>query len=126
MSQQSECGVHYTNMLLQSHECSSMPEKIITENSGHKSTKALRCYEHTSSEQQKSVSKVISNPGDVFQSSATECFGGNESHKATPEPSPLTTELFQNFLEVANLHLVLHSPTHLLTHSLVTALLMFL
>ena len=68
---------------------SGVPEKIIAENSGHRSTKALRCYERTSSEQQKAVSKIISNPGGVIQPSATECFGGNGSHKATPESKPV-------------------------------------
>lgn len=51
---------------------SGVPEKIIAENSGHKSTKALRCYECTSSEQQNAVSKVINNPGEVFQRNALE------------------------------------------------------
>ena len=93
ISRQSGCGVHYTNHSLRATAITQIfncgvPEKIIAENSGHKSTKALCCYEYTSSEQQKAVSKVISNLGDVFRSSATECFGGNESHKATPEPSP--------------------------------------
>ena len=50
---------------------SGVPEKLIAENSGHKSTKALRCYEHTSSEQQKGVSKVIAKPGGVFQGSGS-------------------------------------------------------
>ena len=104
MSRQSECGVHYTNHSLRATAITRMfisgvPEKIIAENSGHKSTKALHCYERTSSEQQKAVSKVISNLGDVFQPSAMECFGSNKSLKATPEPSPLTRESFQPLVE---------------------------
>ena len=55
----------------------------------------------------KKLIKIISNPGGVFQPTATECFGGNESHKATPEPCP-----------VSKLVLGTHSPIHLLTHSL--------
>ena len=100
MSRQSECCVHYTNHSLCATAITRMfnsgvPEKNIAENSGHKSTKALRWYERTSSEQQETVIKVISNLGDVFQPSATECFGDNKRLKATPEPSPLTRELFQ-------------------------------
>ena len=51
---------------------SGVPEKVIAENSGHKSTKALRCYEHISSEQQKGVSEVIAKPGGVFQGTTAE------------------------------------------------------
>ena len=77
MSRQSECGVHYTNHSLRAIAItrmfnSGLPETIIAENSGHKSTKALRCFEHTSSEQQNAVSKVINNPGEVFQWNAVE------------------------------------------------------
>ena len=72
LSQQSECGVGYTNHSLRATAITRMfnsgvPEKLITENSGHKSMKALRCYERTSSEQQKGISKVITNPGGVYQ-----------------------------------------------------------
>lgn len=64
-----------------------MPEKILAKISGHKSTKALCCYERTSSEQQNTVSKVINNPGEVFQ---------------------------RNALEVAKATKLLQSPVHLL------------
>ena len=57
----------------------------------------------------KADSKIISNHGGMFQPSATECFGGNESHKATPEPCPVSKSVLG----------ILHSPIHLLTHSLV-------
>ena len=39
-----------------------VPEKVIAENSGHRSTKALRCYERTSEDLQQAVTKVINNP----------------------------------------------------------------
>ena len=72
LSQKSGCGVRYTNHSLRATAITRMfnsgvPEKLIAENSGHKSTKALRCYERTSSEQQKGVSKVIAKPGGVFK-----------------------------------------------------------
>ena len=38
----------------------SIPEKVITERSGHLSTHGVRSYEHTSVEQIKSVSEVLS------------------------------------------------------------------
>lgn len=38
---------------------SGIPEKVIAEQSGHRSLKALRCYEHTSLEQQLDVTKAI-------------------------------------------------------------------
>jgi len=38
---------------------SGVEEKIITETSGHRSTKALRTYEHTSEQQRKRVTHVI-------------------------------------------------------------------
>ena len=76
LSQKSGCGVRYTNHSLRATAITHMfnsgvPEKVIAENSGHKSTKALRCYEHISSEQQKGVSKVIAKPGGVFQGSGS-------------------------------------------------------
>ena len=43
-----------------------IPEKVIAETSGHKSAKALQCYEHTSSAQQQAVTtsvNVDANPG---------------------------------------------------------------
>ena len=39
-----------------------VPEKVIAEISGHRSTKALRCYERTSEKLQQAVTKVINNP----------------------------------------------------------------
>lgn len=57
LSLMSGCGVRYTNHLLRATAITRMfnsgvPEKLIAENSGHKSMKALRCYERTSSELQ--------------------------------------------------------------------------
>ena len=62
----SECGAMYTNHSLRATSITRMfnngiPEKVIAETSGHKSVKALRCYEHTSSEQQKAVTSVVNN-----------------------------------------------------------------
>ena len=37
-----------------------VPEKVAAENTGHRSTKALRCYEKTTDELQQVVSEVIS------------------------------------------------------------------
>ena len=64
LSAKSGIGVHYTNHSLRATAITRMfnagiPEKIIAENSGHRSVKALRCYERTSDEQQKEVSKVV-------------------------------------------------------------------
>ena len=64
LSAKAGIDVHYTNHSLRATVITRMfnagiPEKIIAENSGHKSVKALRCYERTSSEQQKEVSKVV-------------------------------------------------------------------
>ena len=44
---------------------SGVEEKIIAETSGHKSTKALRVYEHTSEQQMKQVTRVI-NQSEMF------------------------------------------------------------
>ena len=53
LSKESGIGVRYTNHSLRATAITRMfnsgvEEKIITETSGHKSTKALRVYEHTS------------------------------------------------------------------------------
>ena len=64
LSTKSGTDVHYTNHSLRATAITrkfnaGIPEKVIAENSGHKSLKALHCYEHTSSEQQKAVNKVV-------------------------------------------------------------------
>ena len=41
---------------------SGIPEKVIAENSGQRSTKALRCYERTSQEEQQAATGVINSP----------------------------------------------------------------
>ena len=84
LSQKSGCGVRYTNHSLRATAITRMfnsgvPEKLIAENSGHKSMKALRCYERTSSELQKGVSKVLAKPGNSFEG----CKGEN-----LPAPVP--------------------------------------
>ena len=38
-----------------------IPEKVIAENSGHRSTKALRCYERTSQKLQQNVTHAVNN-----------------------------------------------------------------
>ena len=63
----SGCGVHYTNHSLRATAITRMwnggvPEKATAETSGHKSLKALRCYERTSVAQQQAVGMVIANP----------------------------------------------------------------
>lgn len=97
----SGCVGKYTNHSLRATAITRMynggvPEKLIAETSGHKSSKALRQYEHTSDEQQKAVTAVInnnpSNKGDnsmcgnvscvpVTKSDSSSCvFSGNMSN----------------------------------------------
>ena len=57
LSEKSGIGVRYTNHSLRATAITRMfnegiPEKVIAETSGHKTMKALRCYEHTSQQQQ--------------------------------------------------------------------------
>ena len=57
-------GVHYTNHSLHPTAIirmfrSGITEKVIAETSGHRSTSALRCYEHTSAEQKLAVTLCI-------------------------------------------------------------------
>ena len=56
LSRISGVRVHYTNHSLRATSIvrkfnNGIPEKVIAETSGHKSAKALLCYEHTSSAQ---------------------------------------------------------------------------
>ena len=72
IARNSGCGVLYTNHSLRATAITRMfnsgvPEKVIAENSGHRSTKALRCYERTSIEQQRAVSRVITDPLKPFE-----------------------------------------------------------
>ena len=67
LSEKAGLEVHYTNHSLRATAITRMfnsgiPEKVIAENSGHRSTKALRCYERTSQEQQQSATRVINSP----------------------------------------------------------------
>ena len=64
LSEKSGIGVRYTNHSLRATAITQMftsgiSEKVIADTSGHRSTKALRCYEHTSEQQQQAVSAVI-------------------------------------------------------------------
>ena len=59
-------GVRYTNQSLRATAITRMfingiSEKVIADTSGHRSTKSLRCYEHTSEQQQRAVTAVINN-----------------------------------------------------------------
>ena len=64
LSEKSGVGMRYTNHSLRATAITRMfnngiPEKVIAETSGHRSIKALRCYEHTSEEQKQAVTAVI-------------------------------------------------------------------
>ena len=66
LSEKSGVGVHYTKHSLRVTAITRMfnsgvPEKVIAENLGHRSTKAVRCYERTSEDLQQAVTKVINN-----------------------------------------------------------------
>ena len=68
LSQMSGIGVRYTNHSLQAMAITCMftkgvPQNIIAETSGHRSTKALRLYERTCVKQQKAVTAVINSEG---------------------------------------------------------------
>ena len=45
---------------------SGISEKVIADTSGHRSTKALRCYEHTSEQQQQAVSAVVNQCSKIY------------------------------------------------------------
>lgn len=69
ISEKSEVGVRYTNHSLRATAITRMfnsgvSEKIIADTSGHKSIKALRCYERKSEHQQQQVTAVINNGTD--------------------------------------------------------------
>ena len=75
LSEKSGIGVHYTNHSLRATAITRMfnkgiPEKVIAETSGHKTMKALRCYEHTSQQQQQAVTAVI-NGSNIHSSNCT-------------------------------------------------------
>ena len=61
-------------------------EKVIAETLGHKSSKALRCYERTSSVQQKavtaSINNIVSDPV-ALSCSHVNCFLPNHCHVNT-------------------------------------------
>ena len=48
---------------------------VIAENTGHKSLKALHCYEHTSSEQQKVENKVVTEHSSSAGEETAKCEG---------------------------------------------------
>jgi hypothetical protein len=67
LADKSGIGVHYTNHSLRATTItrmfnSGLPEKIIAETSGHRSMKALRCYERTCETQRQAVTTSINLP----------------------------------------------------------------
>ena len=64
LSEKSGIGVRYTNHSLRATAITQMftsgiSEKVIADTSGHKSMKAVRCYECKSEQQQQDVTAVI-------------------------------------------------------------------
>ena len=60
---------------------SGIPEKVIAKTSGHRSTKALRFYEHTSVQQQQAVTQVINSSKSIEKTQDTEHPGVKEECK---------------------------------------------
>ncbi len=81
-------GVRYTNHSLRATAVTRMlnkgvPEKIISQKSGHRSTKALRAYEHVSAELQKAAGRVIAEESEEFvvkQESGQKPGGSAKTH----------------------------------------------
>ena len=97
LSRKSGIGVHYTNHLLRATSITRMfnnglPEKLIADTSGHKSVKALWCYEHTSFAQQQAVTASVnmvgqdSNVGVVEEKpqASSSMVPGSKSPKTAP------------------------------------------
>ena len=67
-----------------------VPEKLIKNITGHKSTKALEVYERSSTEQLQAVSKVMTTPNSSFSSEVRQVSFKvvevyNEKHKVVKE-----------------------------------------
>ena len=62
-----------------------VPEKLIAEKSGHRSLKALRAYERTSEDQEKSAAKCIQLPEQAFNDSVALCLSGKENRPSAPK-----------------------------------------
>ena len=84
-----EAGIegHKTNHSLRATGASevfeaSAPEKIIKEETGHRSLEALRVYEHTSTEQEQAVSAVLSAEKKTLLLNKL-CTLNNQKHPAT-------------------------------------------
>ena len=60
---------------------SGIPEKVIAEALGHRSTKALRCFECTSQQQKQAVTKVI-NSSECVQTKQEMEYCGKENCKS--------------------------------------------
>ena len=90
LSRQSGVGVHYTNHSLRATSItrmfnSGLPEKVIAETSGHRSIKALRCYERTSSVQQQAVTASVNKDANSTDMNGTvDNPSAKTSHMATP------------------------------------------
>ena len=110
----------YTNHSLRATAITRMfkaevPEKIIAEKSGHKSLKALRMYEHTSSQQEQAAGVAIIKGGQFSScsksdSSETESMkrsdmksymdvSGHGQHSSTSDMPPLQLPTFSGKLE---------------------------
>lgn len=94
LSRKSGIGVHYTNHSLRATSITRMfnnglPEKLIAEMSGHKSVKALRCYERTSSAQQQAVTASVNAVNQDKNLMADK----EEKHSSSMEP---TSESLKN------------------------------
>ena len=86
LSEQSGIDVRYTNHSLRATAITRMfnsgiPEKVIAETSGHRSTKSLRFYEHTSVQQQQAVTQAINSSKSIEKTQDTEHPGVKEECK---------------------------------------------
>ena len=71
ISQQAGVNTQYTNHSLRATSATRMylknvPEKLISEKTGHRSLTALRVYERTSCVQEQAVTKAVSNNEEIF------------------------------------------------------------
>ena len=88
---QSGIELYYTNHSLRATAITRMfnsgiPEKVIAETCGHRSTKALRLYEHTSEQQKQDVTKIINSTDTTIQ--AVEGVGNHDLDKKSLDNKP--------------------------------------
>ena len=77
LSVESKCETKYTNHSLHATAATrmfagSVPEKLVTEKTGHRSLKALRSYERTDTRMQMAIDAVISNATSKFNALESE------------------------------------------------------